>query len=99
MSKHTPGPWHVGAQNDLLYITAGEKPALDNDYPRHDANRTVVAKVYSERDAQLLAAAPDLYEAAQLAEAVLARGKWLESSNDPEAVALRALRAAIARCR
>lgn len=38
-----------------------------------------------------------LLAAARLAEAVIARGKWLDTSSDPEAVALRALRAAIAK--
>ena len=39
----------------------------------------------------------DLLGAARAAEAVLARQKWREDSNDPEAVALRLLRAAIAK--
>lgn len=38
-----------------------------------------------------------LLSAARQAETVLARGKWLEGSADPEALALYALRAAIAR--
>jgi hypothetical protein len=44
----------------------------------------------------LVAAAPDLLDAARLAEAVLARDQWRDDAPDPEAVALRALRAAIA---
>lgn len=39
----------------------------------------------------------ELLAAAALAEAVLAKGRWVEDSADPEAVALRALRAAVAR--
>lgn len=37
----------------------------------------------------------NLLDAAQAAEAVLARGRWIEGSTDPEAVALWKLRAAI----
>lgn len=40
--------FHIGAQNDALYIIHGEAPALNNDYPRHDAGRTAVALVYDE---------------------------------------------------
>lgn len=40
-------------------------------------------------------AAPDLLQAALLAAAVLAKGRWVDGSTDPEAVALRALRDAI----
>lgn len=45
----------------------------------------------------LHAAAPDLLKAAQAAEAVLAKQNWRDDSTDPEAVALRMLRAAIAK--
>lgn len=43
MSEHTQEPWYVGAQNDALYIVAGRPPALNNDYPVHDADRTLIA--------------------------------------------------------
>lgn len=60
---HTPAPWFVGAQNDALYVIVGEAPSINNDYPRHDANREPVAKVYtSDADARLIAAAPELLE-------------------------------------
>ena len=48
-AKHTP--WkkaHIGAQNDALFVILGEAPAATNDYPRHDADRTAIAKVYDE---------------------------------------------------
>ncbi|WP_433703899.1 hypothetical protein [Paraburkholderia sacchari] len=45
------------------------------------------------------AASCDLLDAAQAAEAVLARGRWIEGSMDPEAVALWKLRAAIAKAK
>jgi hypothetical protein len=51
----------------------------------------------SSVDCRKAAAAPELLDAAIAAEAVLARGKWVDGSTDPEAVALRGLRAAIAK--
>ena len=61
---------HVGVQNDQLYLISGKPPALDNDYPVHDADRTVIAKIYHNGDfkaaakqANVFAAAPDLLEA------------------------------------
>lgn len=44
--SHTPLPWFVGCQNDALFIVAGRPPALNNDYPWHDAPRVAVAKVF-----------------------------------------------------
>lgn len=40
--------FYIGAQNDHLYITYGEPPTANNDYPRHDADREPVAKVLNE---------------------------------------------------
>lgn len=37
--------FHIGAQNDVLWIIKGEKPASSNDHPSHAADRTAVAKV------------------------------------------------------
>lgn len=47
-------PFHIGAQNDALYIISGEAPATTNDYPRHDADRTCVASVVDEAEARRL---------------------------------------------
>jgi hypothetical protein len=64
---HTPGPWCSATQNDALYVIAGDSPAKNNDYPRHDADREVIAKVYDSPsgldNSRLLAAAPQLLEA------------------------------------
>lgn len=49
--------YYVGAQNDQLYIITGEPPAMNNDYPKHDAVRTVVAKVVDEKQASFMALA------------------------------------------
>lgn len=48
-AEHTALPYYLGAQNDQLYITAGLSPALSNDHPNPDADRTVIAKVYDEQ--------------------------------------------------
>lgn len=60
MSEHTK--LFVGAQNDALYIIAGRAPSKDNDYPVHDAARTVIAKVYEEAYAQFLVDAYNAHE-------------------------------------
>lgn len=70
-AQHTPGPWHVGCQNDALFVTAGRKPALNNDHPWHDAPRVALCKVFgpsdgdclpvdAEANARLIAAAPTM---------------------------------------
>lgn len=99
---HTPGPW----QWDHYVLLPVE---LDPD--KHAINTILIAEHtgfgfldsnldagLAENDANLalIAAAPQLLDAARAAEAVLARQGWLASSTDPEAVALGKLRAAIA---
>lgn len=77
-TQHTPGPWHVGCQNDALFVTAGREPALNNDHPWHDAPRVALCKVFgpsdddclpvdAEANARLMAAAPKLLGAARAA--------------------------------
>lgn len=73
-TTHTPGPWYVGAQNDLLFVIAGRAPSADNDYPNHDAVRTVIAqlefrdkgKSEEAANARLIAAAPEMFALLQL---------------------------------
>lgn len=102
-SKHTPGPW--------AWDGYSLRPA--NADPDTHAVHTVIgaehfgwgfvmsdpAKTRAESAANLalIAAAPELLEAARAAEAVLGRQKWCSGSTDPEAVALSKLRAAIAK--
>lgn len=45
-ARHTKEPWHVGSQNDALYITAGKPPSKSNDYPDYDADRELIAKIF-----------------------------------------------------
>lgn len=65
---HTATPWYVGAQNDVLYIIAGRPPSKNNDYPVHDADRTIIAKVYNEADAQPIVTAVNAHD--ELVEAL-----------------------------
>ena len=54
MSKHTPGPWHIGARTFFRpTLTIFHKPFGLGD----------VAEVYEDADAPLIAAAPELLEA------------------------------------
>jgi hypothetical protein len=86
MSKHTPGPWYVGAQNDMLYIL-DRKPAASNDYPNHERKGlTCIARVYdptldaSEANARLMAAAPEMFEALLCADCALAGSVPLQTA-------------------
>ena len=69
MSTFTPGPWHVAAYNDALYITSGRPPASSNDHPLNDSDRTVIAKMFipdcgsREANARLIADAPAMLDA------------------------------------
>jgi hypothetical protein len=57
---------HIGAQNDALFIIVGEAPASNNDYPRHDADRTAIAKVYDEDACRRLVACWNACESVSL---------------------------------
>lgn len=52
MTQVTAGDWHVGAQNDVLYVIAGRAPALSNDYPDHEprSDRVALARVYDNSE-------------------------------------------------
>lgn len=89
--RHTPGFWRAGKWTCHAATTV-----LVND-PSVLTGYRVIAEFETEEDARLGAAVPELIEAAILAEAVLARGRWIEGSTDPEAVALWKLRAALAK--
>jgi len=82
----TPGPWFPATQNDALYVIAGEPPSANNDYQRHDANRTLIAATYgNEANSRLIAAAPELFECLRVAQMRLE----LIDDNSMVAVALR----------
>lgn len=101
-AKHTPGPW---GWNGYALRPANPNPDLHAVHTILEVENFAYGFVCSDRDAtaaeddtnrRLIAAAPELLEAAKAAESVLGKQKWLEGSTDPEAVALYKLRAAIA---
>ena len=69
-AKHTPGPWHVGSQNDGLFII-NQPPRPSTDDIRFGTDGpTVIGAVYwqtdpdeSQANARLIAQAPAMAEA------------------------------------
>ncbi len=63
MSKHTPGPWgtYLNSMEDVVVRKMHESG--------HE--QECIARYVSHRNARLIAAAPDLYEALKLADAAL----------------------------
>jgi hypothetical protein len=71
--KFTPGPWYVGAMNDALFVI-DQPPRPSTDHPNHKAKTQSIAIVTVKRDlhayeanANLMAAAPELYDACRAA--------------------------------
>lgn len=101
---HTPGPWTwdnyclrpVVAEPDVSAVhTIIEAEWIGWGYLCSDQQQT---SAESDANQTLIAASPDLLDAAVAAERVLARMGWREDNTfDPEAVALAKLRAAIAK--
>ena len=69
MAKHTPGPWVISATDDTVVIdaTGREVAAIDGDYNDPDTWPQM------EANARLIAAAPELLEAARAAY------EWLDN--------------------
>jgi len=89
MSKHTPGPWMVSSNGAAVVDTA-----------THGQELIIVQErgVDSEANARLIAAAPELLEAAIRAEELLSSVTDIASELAPfQNTALRLLRAAIAK--
>ena len=91
MNKHTPGPWRYSkAHKDVISMCGGIK-------------KDVICEIVNEANARLIAAAPDLLEAAQLALQIAE--SWIHdqldgtSSIDGALLHLDPVRAAIARAR
>lgn len=63
--KHTPGPWHTGGSGTIIYDAEGWGVANATVFHgRREPGQSVI-------NARLIAAAPDLLEALQWAEARL----------------------------
>ncbi|RQZ14040.1 hypothetical protein DIE15_19185 [Burkholderia sp. Bp9031] len=100
--RHTPGPWvwdnyclrPAVAEPDVSAVhTILEAEWLGWGYLGSDQNQT---SAESAANQVLIAASPDLFDAAVAAERVLARMGWrADNTFDPEAIALAKLRAAI----
>lgn len=100
MTKHTPGPWEwdgytlrpVAPETDITSVMTAETFSM----MYRDGNLEAVTAEEAQNKL-LIAAAPDLLDAAKAAADVLKKQKWRTDSTDPEAVALAKLLAAIAR--
>ncbi|RTL34313.1 MAG: hypothetical protein EKK49_08820 [Rhodocyclaceae bacterium] len=88
----TPGPWHEHSHRQIgpsrgivceVWSAIGE--TTDDAIAQGDAN------------VHLIAAAPDLYQVAIEAEALLSRQKWLPNPASPKGALLLVLRAALAK--
>lgn len=102
-AKHTPGPWH--------WVSNSRLEPVEPDYP-NSAVSVILSEdgcygfagsnlddtiAEDQANHALIAAAPDLLDAARAAEVIFTRQKWRTDSTDPESVALSKLRAAIAK--
>jgi len=88
--QHTPGPWLNGPQCQPLPCDIGDWDAIASP----DDPDATIALVSRPSDAHLIAAAPDLLEAASLA--VVA---YREGDDDDMDAAIAALNAAIAKAK
>lgn len=95
MSKHTPGPWKVGAASSAVYEPSNDARAIAL---MPTANWAIETR---EANARLIAAAPELLaalrEAVPYMEAELARAFPPHNPASPLSLALKGARAAIAK--
>jgi len=87
-TKWTPGPWSVGPVQRSVRIIVHESGTVARV---HGSSQSTM-----DEDAQLIAAAPDLYEAAKDAEALL---RSIEGQNALADELLARVRAALAKAR
>lgn len=99
--KHTPGPWKWDGHALRSVVTEPQVSAVHTILEAENIGWGYLCSNHkqtcAESDANqtLIASSPDLLDAAMAAEAVLAKGLWIEGSSDPESIALWKLRAAI----
>lgn len=103
----TPGPW---AWSETGYSLRPAEPNPDVHHVHTILDAEDIGRGFrsaefkdslAEGDANLalIAAAPDLYDAADFAAAVLSKGRWIKGSTDPDAIALAKLLAALDKAR
>lgn len=102
-ARHTPGPWHwVGSSRlepvEPDYPTSAVSVILSEDGCYGFVGSDPGATLAEDRaNHALIAAAPDLLDAARAAEAFLGRQGWTGAPTGPAAVALSKVRGAIAK--
>jgi hypothetical protein len=67
MSTHTAGPWHTGGKNACIIYNKDGQPLASCEHSTH------LRLEWQQANAQLIAAAPDLLEAARAALAALSQ--------------------------
>lgn len=91
-AQHTPGPWQWDN-----YCLRPARPDPDTSAVQTIIEADTIGWGYLLSDPLKTRAESDANLALIAAEAVLAKGKWLKGTTDPESVALYKLRDAIAR--
>ncbi|ECJ2965759.1 hypothetical protein FNJ14_17820 [Salmonella enterica subsp. salamae] len=95
--NYTPGPWQWWTSNSFLRLSSqdtGKDGGVIDSYVMKDGHSSLIV---SKGDMNLIAAAPDLLEALQLAEKAMAEGRnvtypeWYGVINKARAVISKAL--------
>jgi hypothetical protein len=80
-TQHTPGPWHVGEGRASIIVYASDGYAIANAATYHPKERDL------EANARLIAAAPELLEAARSVAAYFSHPKFVEACDNAEMIA------------
>ena len=100
MSKHTPGPWKSWQPKNPENLARGPQGHWEVATDSLDRRQCVVQSVYSEANARLIAAAPELLAALEEVDALMSHSedcaRWHVSAAECTCLVAR-VRAAIAR--
>ena len=79
MSTHTPGPWHTEHPygEEGVYISAKSTALVAKLYPVDTHVWVADKKLSIDKNAQLIAAAPELLEQLKLAHRMLLQTNWI----------------------
>lgn len=80
-TKHTKGPWRVDQDSERTYIMGVDQP---KGYSQETVTVATLGFRNTKPNAQLIAAAPELLEALELARSFMVARLAIESSNDPD---------------